>query len=159
MKALSLTQPWATLVAIGAKRIETRSWGTAFRGELAIQATQGFPRDCQELCATEPFRTVLKAAGFTNTKELPRGAIVAVARLVGCVGTAHMDYVTPSPCPHEIAFGDYSFGRFAWLLDDVAPATKPILCKGALGLWEVPPSVWQALTTTRAVAAVGEAHG
>lgn len=32
MKALSLTQPWATLMAIGAKRIETRSWGAAYRG-------------------------------------------------------------------------------------------------------------------------------
>ena len=32
VKALSLTQPWATLVAMGAKRIETRSWATSYRG-------------------------------------------------------------------------------------------------------------------------------
>ena len=43
MKALTLTQPWASLVAIGAKRIETRSWSTPYRGLLAIHAAKGFP--------------------------------------------------------------------------------------------------------------------
>ena len=38
MKALTLYQPWATLVAIGAKKIETRSWSTPYRGPLAIHA-------------------------------------------------------------------------------------------------------------------------
>jgi hypothetical protein len=41
MKGLTLTQPWATLVAIGAKRIETRSWPTRYRGLLAIHAGAG----------------------------------------------------------------------------------------------------------------------
>lgn len=40
MKALSLTQPWASLVAVGAKRIETRSWRTSYRGPLAIHAAK-----------------------------------------------------------------------------------------------------------------------
>lgn len=38
MKAITLMQPWATLVAIGAKRLETRSWSTNYRGPLAIHA-------------------------------------------------------------------------------------------------------------------------
>ena len=42
MKALTLTQPWATLIAVGAKRIETRSWGTSYRGRIAIHAAKGF---------------------------------------------------------------------------------------------------------------------
>ena len=41
MKVLTLTQPWATLVAIGAKRIETRSWATKYRGPLLIHAAAG----------------------------------------------------------------------------------------------------------------------
>src|SRR3982751_1322426 len=86
MKALTLTQPWATLVAIGAKRIETRSWSTTYRGEVAIHAAKGFPRDCHELCATEPFLSVLKAAGFTHTRELPTGVIVADGVLAGVGG-------------------------------------------------------------------------
>lgn len=43
MKALTLTQPWASLVALGEKRIETRSWGTSYRGELAIHAAASIP--------------------------------------------------------------------------------------------------------------------
>ncbi len=41
MRTLTLTQPWATLVALGAKTIETRSWQTSYRGPLAIHAGQG----------------------------------------------------------------------------------------------------------------------
>ena len=64
MKALTLTQPWATLVAMGAKRIETRSWTTNYRGPLAIHAgkgpsTIGWPQ-LNHICNhTEPFRSVL----------------------------------------------------------------------------------------------------
>jgi len=34
MKALSLTQPWATAMAIGIKEWETRSWPTSLRGRV-----------------------------------------------------------------------------------------------------------------------------
>ena len=43
MKALSLTQPWATLVVIGAKRIETRFWHTSYVGPLLIHAAKAIP--------------------------------------------------------------------------------------------------------------------
>lgn len=38
MKALTLHQPWASLIALGVKTIETRSWSTKYRGPLAIHA-------------------------------------------------------------------------------------------------------------------------
>ena len=38
MKVLTLHQPWASLVALGVKTIETRSWSTQYRGPLAIHA-------------------------------------------------------------------------------------------------------------------------
>lgn len=138
MKALSLTQPWATLVAIGAKRIETRSWNTTYRGAVAIHAAKGFPRDCQEGCAEEPFRAVLKAAGFTNTNELPRGSIVAVARLFK---TERTEAVTLDANDDEHAFGDYAPGRFAWFLQGVQKLPEPVECRGSLGLWTVPLDV------------------
>lgn len=40
MKALSLWQPWATLIANGAKQIETRSWSTSYRGPILIHAAK-----------------------------------------------------------------------------------------------------------------------
>ena len=52
MKVLTLTQPWATLVAIGAKRIETRSWSTKYRGPLAIHAAKGFPAWAKDMCGS-----------------------------------------------------------------------------------------------------------
>lgn len=43
MKTLTLHQPWASLIAMGVKKIETRSWGTKYRGPLAIHAGQHRP--------------------------------------------------------------------------------------------------------------------
>jgi hypothetical protein len=40
MKVISIIQPWATLIAIGEKKFETRSWSTKYRGELAIHASK-----------------------------------------------------------------------------------------------------------------------
>ena len=43
MKALTLHQPWASLIAVGAKTIETRSWSTKYRGPIAIHAGRREP--------------------------------------------------------------------------------------------------------------------
>lgn len=45
MKALSVRQPWATLIAQGKKTIEIRSWPTRHRGPLAIVASKSISRD------------------------------------------------------------------------------------------------------------------
>ncbi len=50
MKRLSLIQPWATLILSGAKRFETRSWRTPYRGPLAIHAGGRFPSLAKSLC-------------------------------------------------------------------------------------------------------------
>jgi len=163
MKAITLTQPWATLVAIGAKRIETRSWSTSYRGPLAIHAAKGLgpvggKRGLMEQCAIEPFNTVLKAAGERHYAQhtslramaehpfMPLGMIVATCRLVEIYPTLDRfktlrfldggfgDFWELTD--QERAFGDYAEGRFAWLLADIEPLPEPIPAKGALGLWE-----------------------
>lgn len=149
MRALSLTQPWATLLASGAKRVETRSWSTVYRGLLAIHAAKGFPRDCRDLCLEEPFRSAL---GMTAA-VLPLGAIVAVARLREVWSTDSLTFIPALRprgwdevlTPRERDFGDYAPGRFAWVFVDIVPLKKPIACKGALGLWDVPAEVAHVL--------------
>jgi hypothetical protein len=150
MKAITLTQPWATLVAIGAKRIETRSWSTTYRGPLALHAAAGLgpiggKRGLLETIAlSNHMRNALNSAGLTNIDELPRGAIVAVCELVdiykipdGVTGFyAEESSIRFDLTPQERAFGDFTPGRFAWLLDTVRRLDAPILVKGALGLWE-----------------------
>jgi len=149
MRGFSLTQPWATLVAIGAKRIETRSWSTPYRGELLIHAAKGFPRDCQALCLREPFLTPLVRAGFNTVDDLPRGAIVAVGRVRNVWSTDGLTIIhamRPEGFDElltdtERAFGNYAPGRFGWVFADVKRIAPPIPCKGALGLWPVPHDV------------------
>jgi activating signal cointegrator 1 len=142
-KVLTLTQPWATLVALGAKKIETRSWATSYRGPLAIHAAKGLgsggEQGLMELCRTEPFRSVLLDAGYLGTPVLPRGAIVAVCELIGCVptigtGPKGTDWINDLS-DQERAFGDYTPGRYALPLDNVRALPEPIPARGALGLW------------------------
>jgi hypothetical protein len=149
MKTLTITQPWATLVAIGAKRIETRSWSTSYRGQLAIHAAKGFPKWAQETCREEPFHGALRMAQIF-CPALPLGAVVAVCRLVSCLPTRELQenrtiQMDPDAgcddfhlTDHERAFGDYAPGRWAWLLADVRLIT-PVDARGALGLWN-----WEA---------------
>lgn len=133
MKAITLIQPWATLVAIGAKKIETRSWATDYRGPLAIHAAKGFPVAARAVC-TENYtiRWHLRQARI-DVDELPRGVIVAVCRLVDC---RRIRGKVDEPRYSEVCFGDYTPGRYAWVLEDVRPVIPPIPAKGALGLWE-----------------------
>jgi hypothetical protein len=133
MKTLSLTQPWATLVAIGAKQFETRSWPTRYRGPLAIHASKGFPKDCRELCLEEPFLTTLHNAGYPSWRELPTGVVLCTCILFGC---GEVELLTRSISDTEAIFGDYSDGRYAWRLTNVEQLPEPIAAKGALGLWE-----------------------
>jgi hypothetical protein len=141
MKALSLTQPWATLVALGAKRIETRGWKTSYRGPLAIAAAKAFPVDCRDLCDEEPFRSVLRAHGFGAGigGDLPRGVVLCTTELIDCVPTEKIREASRyySECVHEEAFGNYDDRRYGFLFGKVThPFTPPVPARGALGLWE-----------------------
>jgi len=153
MKALTICQPWATLVTIGAKRIETRSWSTTYRGPLAIHAAAGLGpvggfKGLVRQCRVDPFRGVLRAAADDGLipeyiDDYPLGAIVAVAELVevyqileGVTGFyAEDSSILFDLTDQERAFGDYTPGRYAWLLADVRRLEEPIPARGALGLW------------------------
>lgn len=158
MKALSLTQPWATLVANGSKQIETRSWAASYRGLIAIHASKGFPGYAKDYCYDTIFQRYLRRNEGGQfyvadlIKSLPLGAIVATANLVDCVSTDypmtfgfHETRKRPLRGTPEHAFGDYSPNRFMWFLEDVR-AIEPIPCKGALSLWKVPDEVAACIT-------------
>lgn len=161
MKVLTLTQPWATLVAIGAKRIETRSWSTSYRGPLAIHAGKrlgpGGERGLQRGCGQRYFYTalepILRPEGrwLFAADTLSRGAVVAVCELADVVRSETLTFEgqwsrlreggiqTWTLTDQERAFGDYTAGRFAWLLINIRMLPAPIPAKGQLGLWEWQP--------------------
>ena len=150
MICISLSPPYATLIALLLKRIETRSWATTHRGTLAIHQTAApGPRGTTEaalwdLCLSEPFRAVLSIGPHL----LPRGKIVAVVDLVDCVMTDSLTilktYAEMLPnhsarvwrlTDQERAFGNYSPGRYGWLLDNVRALPEPVSARGLPGLW------------------------
>jgi hypothetical protein len=141
IRGLSITQPWASLIALGAKQYETRSWPTNYRGHVAIHASKAYPRDCRELEKEEPFASML-----AGEPSLPIGAIIAVARLVDCVPTADIGRYE-GKCvigAMEMEFGDYAPGRYAFRMADVA-RIEPIPCRGALSLWALTPELLTAV--------------
>jgi hypothetical protein len=152
MRILTLAQPWATLMAVGAKLIETRSWYTPYRGPVAIHASKAIP----DLCGmSEPIiRAALVAGGFSDHGlDLPRGRIVAVAELTDCLRmVVARVYHGPSElcieteCDkrltfRERAFGGYSPGRFAWITDPSKLRRVNLLYRGAQGLRNLPPDI------------------
>jgi hypothetical protein len=147
-----MTQPWATLVAIGENSIETRSWGTRYRGQLIIHSAKGFPRDARELCAEQPYRKVLANAGYREASDLPLGQVIAVADLVDVMKFTRSSLrevrervAREEFPPHEADFGDFSAGRYGWVLRNVRRLEKPIPARGMLGLWQVSDSLEAAI--------------
>jgi hypothetical protein len=141
VKALTLTQPWATLVALEEKRIETRGWSTGYRGPLAIHAAKSFPADCRELCETRslPFLETLRKHGINSWRELPTGVIVCTTDLIDCLKTEQVReaWCLYSDLIHEKDFGNYDDGRYGLLLGAVTRTfVPPLPARGALGLWE-----------------------
>jgi hypothetical protein len=134
MKALSVWQPWASLIAIGAKRIETRGWSTAYRGPLAIHAAKRMTVGNSDFALSNLCQPVWHAAGLTW--PFPLGAIVAVARLAICVPVEAVGELAP----RERTFGDYRPGRFAFVLTDIRRIEPAIPWRGAKGLFDMPDS-------------------
>lgn len=131
MKALTISQPFASLIASGEKFVENRTWETLYRGPLAIHAGKG----TQYLTKQE-------------LAEYPTGAIVAVARLVACYHLESLDATRRHEKLHscELTIGDilrhkHTEGPFCWVLSDVKKLPEPIPCRGAQGLWDLPRGV------------------
>lgn len=158
MRGLSLTQPWASLVAFGEKMFETRSWGTKYRGPVLIHAAFRFPNEARALCDREPWARLLR---YRATADLPRGQVLAVATLGWCgqiveqleeektghgvtrwrgrmIGDVEANGLLATT-PNERLVGDWRVGRWIWQLTNVRELAYPIPARGMLGLWKVPP--------------------
>lgn len=180
LRVLTVRQPWASLIALGYKRIEVRSRPTKYRGWVAIHAAMWrSQRDADEATQT---MLDLGMANEVFTSAFVGGAIVAVARLVDSLPIVPREwpmYAIPSVsvhAPDDPAYprllhwkdGDpyadnvtdqlpyapehmWTPGHHAWILYDVRPV-DPIPHKGGLGLRHATPEIAGLLAPHIAVA-------
>lgn len=146
MKALTICQPYATLICLPEsdprhKRVENRTWPTRHRGPLAIHAGKSLAwldhEDAADVFEVMPF-----------------GAIVGVAELVGCfgvtlarVGKGRGRKLVPVAPADALATWPWLRGHrhvegpVCWVLQNVRPLARPVPWKGRQGLWDVPDEV------------------
>lgn len=130
MKALSIWQPWASLIIHGGKDVENRPWRTSYRGELLIHASAHKPTRREQVAFAD---FVCDRLGFDShvfklaaAARRTRGGIIGVATLVDCV----RDYASVWAAP----------GQWHWVLRDSRPLVFQPL-RGARGVFDVPQRV------------------
>lgn len=138
MKAITIHQPWAQLIALGIKKIETRSWRTHYQGPIAIHASQRLDFLDVFIATVSSQRTVvkkLKEAGFDSLCDLPFGCVIGVGYL-DRVDPAHEIDLAPKELERQL--GLFCEGRFAWRFSQTRLLETPIPACGHQGLWNLP---------------------
>ena len=138
MKALTVKQPWASLIVTGVKDIENRTWKTNFRGRLLIHAGKHIPFKEIDL--------LVRQRGISCWQEgtYPEGAIIGSVEIVGCVinhssiwAEKSNDYSPAYPNGVPAIYGNKKYPPiYNWVLANPIMFEKPIPAKGKLSFWE-----------------------
>lgn len=150
MRAISLWQPWASLIVLGEKEYETRGWSTGYRGPLLIHAAKRIVLkeledvlDCPYMqealfpyralsALVPPHRTLLTAKAAREV--LPFGKLIGTVDLVDCIPT---EIARGKIDNKEYMFGNYGANRYAWRMANPFMFDEPIEYKGEQGFFEV----------------------
>ena len=120
VKAITVREPFASLIVRGPKAVENRSHRVAWRGLVAIHAGKRVEADA---LADYP-----QAQGWPLTP----GAVIGVARLADCV-------------PVALCESPFAVGPWCLILEERRPLPRPVACSGQLGVWTLPPAVAAAV--------------
>ena len=122
MKALTVKQPWASLIVEGIKDIENRTWKTNYRGRILIHSSKmpekGLP--CEVLNSMQ--YSIVSTANSLNALVGENGVILGSVEIVDCV------------LNHPSIWA--KVGTYNWVLANPIKFEKPIPAKGQLGFWE-----------------------
>lgn len=128
MKVLSLTEPYATLIKDGKKKIETRSWKTNYRGKLYIHSSSTkMPNE---------YKNNKDLMSLVDIDKLNYGNIICSCELVDCIEMTNKFIEKVRQNKNEYISGEYAEGRYAWILKDIQVLDKPIKAKGQLNVWD-----------------------
>ena len=140
MKALSIWQPWASLLAAGVKSYETRRWSPpadCYRTRIALHAGQSMV-GMQLMDENPTFGALVdRLLGVDNPYQF--GRIVAVASIAFVIDTDGT--VGREVLPQEKLLGDWSPGRYAWRITEAIALPRPVRCRGRQKLWRLPDGV------------------
>lgn len=124
MKALTIKQPWASLIIEGYKKHEFRSWKTSYRGKIYIHAGLSIEKD-----KVEKFECY--------NLDYIKGAIIGEAELVDCI-LVHEKFNKELKAINPLVYGKSDHSEtYAWELKNVIKYDQPIYLKGQLGLWNL----------------------
>ncbi|HTU63839.1 MAG TPA: hypothetical protein VMF89_35485 [Polyangiales bacterium] len=151
MKALTLHAPWAWAIAHAHKRVENRTWKPPqwiVGQRIAIHAGRSLgDAESQEIC-----RDKIEEVGITPPQAWPRSLIVCTAVVAGFVDDDGLNGGA-----HVLSAKDAAWycGPVGWLLHDVQ-LVEPVVCKGALGLWDLSPSIAASISAPLSVGNAAE---
>ena len=120
MKALSLTQPWATLITDYGMNVENRTWNTKFRGVFTIHATKTVNQDDFNFC-----RKAFKISIDEN--DVPFGAIIGFAELTHVITENEVTSETKK----------WFLGTYGFVMTNVVKLKTPVPAKGSLNFWNL----------------------
>lgn len=123
MKVLTIKQPWASLIMLGLKKYEFRSWKTDYRGELLIHAGKEIDKDGMER---------LKKYISEN---IPYEGIFGKVRLIDCIKTSPEFYEKVQKENKDIYAKSVFNQDYAWQIEVIEVYDNPIKAKGKLRLW------------------------
>ena len=134
MKAITLWQPYASLIAEGIKRTETRNWkppASIIGTDIAIHAAMRWTRDEKQEAAY--FSQELRELG-----PLPLGKVVAVVSIKAIYSTDGTDWPKVPEVMASYRYGDYSPGRYIWHLTNIRKVAPPFIFTGRQRFFHVP---------------------
>ncbi len=122
MKALTIKEPWATLIIDGYKKYEFRSWKTNYRGKILIHAGMSLEKD------------MLKRFEEYDLK-CSKGEIIGEAELTDCI-LVDKEFNDELIKINPVVYAKSNHvQKYAWKLENVIKYSNPIPIKGKLGLW------------------------
>ena len=121
MQALTIKQPWASLIINGYKKYEFRSWKTNYRGKILIHAGLSTEKKEQQYFSDYNLNYI-------------NGAIIGEAYITDCI-LVDESFDKKLRTIDKNVYKNNHIDNYAWKLENIKIYDNPIYIKGKLGLW------------------------